>query len=96
MRQKFDQEFRERAVQLALEKRISQKQLADDLGIGLSTLNKWLHHYKRGFPVSSGLTPDQKVIKRLEHENAILKEERDILKKTMAIFSSPHRKNLPS
>lgn len=93
MRQKFDQEFRNYAVELALEKKISLKQLADDLGIGLSTLKKWTAYYKQGLPISSGLTPDQKAIKRLEHENAILKEERDILKKAMAIFSSPQKKN---
>ncbi len=37
MVQVFDQEFREQAVQMALEKKVSQKQLATDLGIGKST-----------------------------------------------------------
>ncbi len=38
MQKKFDQEFREQAVKLALEKKISQKELAKDLGIARSTL----------------------------------------------------------
>jgi transposase-like protein len=45
--------------------------------------------YRRDQPISSGLTPEQKEIKKLQIENEILKEERNILKKAMAIFSSP-------
>lgn len=93
MYKQFDQEFRDNAVRLALEKKIKLNNLAKDLGIGRSTLNKWMSNYRKGHPVSSGLSPEQKELKRLQKENEILKEERDILKKAMAIFSSPVRKN---
>ena len=36
------EEFRNEAVRIALTSGLSQKQVADDLGIGLSTLSKWI------------------------------------------------------
>ena len=93
MRQKFDQEFKEQAVKMAIEKKIPVTRLALDLGVGKSTLNKWVSTYKRGDQISSGLTAEQKEIKRLKRENEVLKEERDILKKAMAIFSCPKKRN---
>jgi len=35
-------EFRKDAVRIALTSGLSRKQLADDLGVGMSTLNKWI------------------------------------------------------
>ncbi|MBS0648069.1 MAG: transposase [Verrucomicrobia bacterium] len=92
MYKQFDQEFRDNAICLALEKKVKLNDLAKDLGIGRSTLNKWMSQHRKGHPISSGLTPEQKEIKRLQRENEILKEERDILKKAMAIFSSPQKR----
>jgi transposase len=93
MYRQFDQDFRDNAVRLALEKKIKLSDLVKDLGIGRSTLNKWMSKYRKGHPISSGLSPEQKEIKRLQRENEILKEERDILKKAMAIFSSPQKRS---
>lgn len=39
-------EFREMIVSKALSKEMTQKQLIEEYGIGLSTLHKWLHAYK--------------------------------------------------
>ena len=92
MAQIFDQEFRDNAVKMALEKKVTQKQLAEDLGIGKSTLTSWIGAYKKGHKVVSGESPEQKEIRRLKRENDVLREERDILKKAMAIFSSPKKR----
>jgi len=35
-------EFRKDAVGIALTSELTQRQVADDLGVGLSTLNKWV------------------------------------------------------
>ena len=35
-------EFRKDAVRIALTRGLSRKQIADDLGVGMSTLNKWI------------------------------------------------------
>lgn len=35
-------EFRQDAVRIALTSGLTRKQVADDLGVGMSTLNKWI------------------------------------------------------
>jgi hypothetical protein len=35
-------EFRKDAVRIALTSELSRRQVADDLGVGMSTLNKWV------------------------------------------------------
>jgi len=35
-------EFRQDAVRIALTSGLTRRQVADDLGVGLSTLNKWI------------------------------------------------------
>lgn len=39
-------EFRQDAVRIALTSGLTRKQVASDLGVGMSTLNKWItaHH----------------------------------------------------
>jgi transposase len=85
--QKFDQEFKQNAVKLALEKG-NVKQIAQDLGVGKSTLDKWVSQYRSGLLKSGGISPEQEEIRRLRREVNILRQERDILKKAMSIFSS--------
>lgn len=46
MYQQFDQEFKDNAVRLALQKKIKLNDLAKDLGIGRSTLSKWITNYR--------------------------------------------------
>jgi len=93
--QKFNNEFKTNAVKLVLEKG-NIKQISEDLGIGKSTLSKWIASYKKGNLENSGKTTEQKELQRLKRENHILKQERDILKKAMGIFSSRTTGNLNS
>jgi transposase len=68
-------------VRIALTSGLSRRQVSDDLGVGLSTLNKWVNAH-RGTDVVS--TEDRELAReneRLRREIRILKEERDILKK---------------
>ena len=39
-------EFRKDAVRIALASGLSRRQVADDLGVGLSTLNKWVNAHR--------------------------------------------------
>ena len=39
-------EFRQDAVRIALTSGLTRKQVADDLGVGMSTLNKWITAYQ--------------------------------------------------
>ena len=81
-------EFRKDAVRIALIIWLTRKQVADDLGIGMSTLNKWITSHRDTDVLSKedlGLTQEND---RLRRENRILKEERDILKKATVFFAS--------
>ena len=73
-------EFRADAVWIALTSGLTRKQVAADLGVGLSTLNKWVAAHRDTDVVRQ---EDQELAReneRLRRENRILKEERDILK----------------
>ena len=73
-------EFRKDAVRIALTSGLSRKQIADDLGVGMSTLNKWITAHRNTDVVSA---EDRELVlenERLRRENRILHEERDILK----------------
>ncbi len=81
-------EFRADAVRIALTTGLTRKQVASDLGVGLSTLNKWVTAHR-----DTDVVPDKDLDlarenERLRRENRILKEERDILKKATAFFAS--------
>lgn len=80
-------EFRREAVRLALTSGRTRREIADDLGIGLSTLTRWVRQDRDAEePIED--QPDLRAeLKRLRRENAVLKQERDILKKAAAFFA---------
>ena len=73
-------EFRKDAVRIALTSGLSRRQVADDLGVGLSTLNKWVNAHRDTDVVSAEDRELARENERLRREIRILKEERDILK----------------
>ena len=93
-KKKFDKEFKINAVKLITEQGLSVTQTSQDLGVGLSTLQRWLREMKDygqtgAFPGSGKLKPEDEKLRKLERENEVLRRERDILKKALAIFSLP-------
>jgi len=83
--------FRSEAVQLALTSGLTRKEVAADLGIGLSTLNKWVAQHKHDDLMSGPHDDVHKELARLRKENRISKEEREILKKATEFFASQKR-----
>ena len=81
-------EFRKDAVRIALTSGLTRKQIADDLGAGMSTLNKWITAHRDTDVVSHEDRELALENERLWRENRILKEERDILKKATVFFAS--------
>ena len=87
-------EFRKDAVRIALSSKdqnlirgikfpedgLSRKQIANDLGVGMSTLNKWITAHR----ATDAVSPEGRELalenERLRRENRILRQERDILK----------------
>ena len=68
-------EFRADAVRIALTSGLSRKQVAADLGVGLSTLNKWVTAHRDSELVSDKDLDLVRENERLRRENRILKEE---------------------
>lgn len=87
MGQKRTDEFRSDAVRIALTSGLTRKQVASDLGIGLSTLNKWVTAHRDTEVVSNKDLDLARANERLRRENRILKEEREILKKATQFFA---------
>jgi len=81
-------EFRQDAVRIALTSGLTRRQVADDLGVGMSTLNKWITTHRDSDVVSKKDLSLAQENDRLRRENRILKEERDILKKATVFFAS--------
>lgn len=82
------EEFRREAVRIALTSGLTRKQVASDLGVGFSTLAKWIQKSKPGdLPPAADLDL-AKENDRLRKENRLLMEERDILKKATVFFAN--------
>ncbi|MCA3418820.1 MAG: IS3 family transposase [Roseomonas sp.] len=82
-------EFRKEAVRIALTSGLSRRQVADDLGVGFSTLNKWVSAHRDTGVVSAEDRDLARENERLRREVRILKEERDIPKKSHPVLREP-------
>ena len=67
-------EFRADAVRIALTSGLTRKQVASDLGVGLSTLNKWVTAHRDTDVVSDKDLDLARENERLRRENRILKD----------------------
>ena len=87
----YSREFKREAVRLLETSGRSAVQLERELGIGKGNLSRWKRKLaedgQEAFPGHGRLTPEQDELRRLKRENEILRQERDILKKAIAIFS---------
>ncbi|MBB4000822.1 transposase [Aureimonas pseudogalii] len=87
---RFGKEFEAEAVRLVETSGRTQREIAEDLGIGLSTLRPWLD--KRRERDLEGPPPERQEdvaaeLKRLRRENEILRQEREILKRAATFFA---------
>ena len=80
-------EFRQDAVRIALTSGLTWKQVADDLGVGMSTLNKWITAYRDTDMISKEDLDLAQENERLRREIRLLKDERKILKKATQFFA---------
>ena len=93
-KRKYTDEFKAEALQLLRSSDRSASQLERELGITQGLLSRW-RRVEEIELAGSGYEPAGESaavkIKRLERENAILRQEREILKKAVAIFSDPKK-----
>jgi transposase len=94
-RRKYDREFKLEAVRLITDGGRRVTEVARDLGIHENLLYTWRQKYLddtvHSFPGKGHLKPADEELRQLKRELTDVKEERDILKKALAIFSKHPR-----
>jgi len=88
----YTKEFKKEVVELFKHGDKSAKELAADLGIGKDLIYGWTREHdsepEQAFPGTGHLKdPEAERIRQLERQLKSAEEERDILKKALAIFS---------
>jgi transposase len=86
-RRQFTEEFKRDAVELVRSTGRPIAQIAQELGIYDSTLGNWVRQDRIDRGDQDGLTSDEHArLRELERENARLRMERDLLKRTVAFW----------
>jgi transposase-like protein len=86
-RRKFDKEFREGAVRIVGETGKPIAQIARDLGVNPGTLGNWVARERAEHEGTQGLSAgDVAELKRLRAQNAQLRMERDVLKRSVVLW----------
>ena len=92
---KYDKEFKLNAIKLYLESERTYQQISSELGIPNATLVTWVASQKKegeqAFPGKGHIRAPDVEMAQLRKELAIAREERDILKKALGIFSLPRK-----
>ena len=83
----IDEAFRREAVRILETSGRTMKAVADDLGIGMSSLGKWKRTLQRAELMAGPHEDVTKELARLRRENELLRAERDLLKKATAFFA---------
>jgi len=76
-----------KTVRIALTSGLTRKQVAADLGVGFSTLIKWVQQDRKDPDRPSSQSDLERELADLRKENRLLREERDVLKKATVFFA---------
>jgi len=80
MAKRYTDGFRRDAVRIATTSGLTRPQLSSDLGVGLSTLNKWVQQHQYDDLMLGPHEDVEKENARLRKEVRLLREEREVLK----------------
>lgn len=94
-RRVFDQEFKRAAVKLVIEGGRGLRDVSRSLGLHENVLRRWKSQYledrEHAFPGKGHMKPHEEELLRLKRKVMDLEQEREILKKALAIFSKHPR-----
>lgn len=97
MAKQFTVEFKKECIKLVTTHGRTITETAAAMGIGLSTLQRWVRQYKneqQGItPKPSAITEEHRRIQQLEAENKRLRSDNELLKKASAFFAQEMSKN---
>lgn len=86
----YSPEFRLEVAQEVVDKKRSIREVAESLGLGLSTVDKWARQLKKErngeLSGATPLTSDQRKIRELERKIKQLEGDNEILKKASALL----------
>ena len=89
--QKYNKEFKMETLELARTSDKTDSQVERELGLSRGCLYNWRKQFERdgeqAFPGKGRLKADEERVRSLERELTIVQQERDILKKALAIFT---------
>lgn len=85
---KHSEEFKQEAVRIALTSGLSRERVASNLGVGKSSLGKWIAQYRPTDLISAPQADLARENERLRLENRVLRGEREVLKKATQFFAS--------
>lgn len=84
----YPEEFKREALELLRSSGRPMAQVARELGVSSESLRLWRNQAEVDAGEREGLTSEQQEeLRRLRHENRILKQERDLLVKAAAFFA---------
>ena len=94
-RRKFSREFKIEAVRMVTEEGHSLAQVARDLDVRPDMIHRWREKLQEegghAFPGAGNMKPRDAEVQRLRRDLKRVRQERDILKKALAIFSDRPR-----
>jgi transposase len=96
-RRKYDKEFKLEAIRVFEKGERSLSEVERDLGITTGLLGRWVanlnSHPKKeeAFPGNGRLPDTEAHIRQLERENAQLRQDKEILKKVLSMYSKEER-----
>jgi transposase-like protein len=92
-RRTYSREFKLEALRLVETSGKSVPQIGRDLGIGKGCLYRWRDEFEAegqwAFPGRGRLPPEQEELRRLKRENEILRQQRDMQKKSSGLLLAP-------
>lgn len=86
-RRTFTEDFKREAVRLTETSGRTITRVADDLGLGLSTLTRWKKRYRDADLLAGPHEDTARELARLRKENEVLRQEREILKRAATFFA---------